>query len=71
MPPNQLHLYKPTGEGIGLGEPLPGSGARVLEKNSWAAAVVDELKQEPNDTCVDKHRISGFWDPLLTAFCAI
>jgi nicotinamidase-related amidase len=65
MAPNQLHLYKPTGEGIGLGDPLPGSGARVLEKDSWAAAVVDELKQEPGDIKVDKYRISGFWDTPL------
>src|SRR6478735_1443836 len=47
MPPNQHHLYKPAGQGIGLGEPLPGHGARVLEKDSWAAAVVDELAPEP------------------------
>ena len=65
MPPNQLHLYKPSGVGIGLGEPLPGSGAHVLEKDSWAAAVVDDLKQEPDDICVDKYRISGFWDTPL------
>lgn len=65
MPPNQLHLYKPTGTGIGLGEPLPGSGAHVLEKDSWAAAVVDELEQKPEDIRVDKHRISGFWDTPL------
>lgn len=65
MPPNQLHLYKPSGEGIGLGEPLPGSGAHVLEKDSWAAAVVDDLKQEPDDIRVDKYRISGFWDTPL------
>ncbi|MDE1179111.1 cysteine hydrolase [Paraburkholderia sp.] len=65
MPPNQLHLYKPTGTGIGLGEPLPEHGAHVLEKDSWAAAVVDELAPEPNDICVDKYRISGFWDTPL------
>ncbi|PAY05239.1 isochorismatase [Bradyrhizobium sp. UFLA03-84] len=65
MAPNQLHLYKPKGTGIGLGEPLPGSGARVLQKDSWAAAVVDELKQEPEDIHVDKYRISGFWDTPL------
>jgi nicotinamidase-related amidase len=65
MAPNQLHLYKPSGEGIGLGDPLPRSGARVLEKDSWAAAVVDELKQEPGDVKVDKYRISGFWDTPL------
>ena len=65
MPPNQIHLFKPTGSGIGLGEALPGSGAPVLEKDSWAAAVVDELAIEPGDIRVDKHRISGFWDTPL------
>ena len=34
-------------------------------KDSWAAAVVDELDQEPHDIKVDKHRISGFWDTPL------
>ena len=38
-----------TGPGIGLGDPLPGSGAPVLQKDSWAAAVVDELEQKPED----------------------
>jgi nicotinamidase-related amidase len=65
MPPNQHHLYKPQGTGIGLGEPLPGHGARVLQKDSWAAAVVDELSVAPGDIRIDKHRISGFWDTPL------
>ena len=65
MPPNQIHLYKPAGTGIGLGDPLPGSGAPVLQKDSWAAAVVDELELKPEDIRVDKHRISGFWDTPL------
>jgi nicotinamidase-related amidase len=65
MPPNQIHLYKPTGQGVGLGDPLPGSGAHVLEKDSWAAAIVDELQPAPEDIKVDKHRISGFWDTPL------
>ncbi len=65
MPPNQIHLYKQTGTGVGLGDPLPGNGARVLQKDSWAAAVVDELAPLPGDIRVDKHRISGFWDTPL------
>jgi nicotinamidase-related amidase len=65
MPPNQIHTFKRTGTGIGLGDPLPGNGAAVLQKDSWAAAVVDELEQEPDDIKVDKHRISGFWDTPL------
>ncbi len=46
MPPNQIHLYKPSGEGIGLGERLP-NGALVLQKDIWAAAVVDEWVLSP------------------------
>ncbi|THD44715.1 MAG: cysteine hydrolase [Bradyrhizobium sp.] len=65
MPPNQIHLYKTSGVGVGLGDPLPANGARVLEKDSWAAAVVDELAPLPSDIKVDKHRISGFWDTPL------
>lgn len=65
MPPNQIHLYKSSGTGIGLGDPLPGSGAPVLQKDSWAAAVVDELAPDPMDIKVDKYRISGFWDTPL------
>jgi len=65
MPPNQIHLYKPAGTGVGLGDPLPGNGAPVLQKDSWAAAVVDELAPEPADIMVDKYRISGFWDTPL------
>lgn len=65
MPPNQIHLYKPQGQGVGLGDPLPSNGAPVLEKDSWAAAVVDELAPLPEDIKVDKYRISGFWDTPL------
>jgi nicotinamidase-related amidase len=69
MTPGDLRLCTPTGEGLGFGDPLPGSGARVLEKDSWSSAVVDELEQEPEDIKIDKFRLSGFWgtqlDPIL------
>ncbi|MCO5975583.1 cysteine hydrolase [Ideonella oryzae] len=65
MPPNQIHLYKPHGHGTGLGDPLPHGRGNVLEKGSWAAAIVDELPVEPQDIQVDKYRISGFWDTPL------
>jgi len=65
LSPALLHVYNPTGQGTGLGDPLPGSGARVLERGSWAAAIVDELQPAPDDIRVDKHRMSGFWDTPL------
>ena len=59
------HVYNPTGQGVGLTDPLPKNGAPVLTKDSWAAAVVDELEQLPTDIKVDKYRMSGFWDTPL------
>ncbi|WP_420840363.1 cysteine hydrolase family protein [Argonema galeatum] len=59
------HVYNPTGSSVGLGDPLPVSGAKVLMAGSWAAAVVDELEQKPEDIRVDKYRMSGFWDTPL------
>ncbi len=64
MPPNQIHLYKPKGVGIGLGDPLPGSGAPVLEKDLGLLRG-RRIPQEPHDFKVDKYRISGFWDTPL------
>lgn len=65
IPPNVVHIYKPHGSGVGLGDPLPSNGARVLERDSWAAAIVDELQVEPVDVHVAKHRFSGFQDTAL------
>ncbi|MBD2103506.1 cysteine hydrolase family protein [Leptolyngbya sp. FACHB-261] len=59
------HVYKPTGEGVGLGDPLPSNNSPVLTVGSWAAAVVDELAPDPSDIRVDKYRMSGFWDTPL------
>lgn len=59
------HVYNPTGEGVGLGDLLPKRDAPVLTVGSWAAAVVDELEQKPDDIRVDKYRMSGFWDTPL------
>jgi nicotinamidase-related amidase len=59
------HVYNSTGDGVGLGDSLPANGAPVLIKDSWAAAVVDELEQKPEDIRVDKYRMSGFWDTPL------
>src|ERR1700722_5896276 len=65
LSPALLHVYNPTGTGIGLGDPLPKNGARVLELGSWAAAIVDELTVAPSDVHVAKYRMSGFQDTML------
>lgn len=65
LSPSLFHVYKPTGEGLGLGDPLPTKGAPVLERGSWAAAVVNELAPLPGDIRIDKYRMSGFWDTPL------
>lgn len=59
------HVYNPTGDGVGLGDPLPKNNTPVLTQGSWAAAVVEELEQKPEDIKVDKYRMSGFWDTPL------
>jgi nicotinamidase-related amidase len=65
LSPALLHVYNGSGRGTGLGDPLPGSGAKVLERGSWSAAVVDELAPEPGDIEVAKYRMSGFQDTEL------
>ena len=65
LSPALLHVYKPSGRGVGLGDALPGSGAKVLERGSWSAAVVDELAPDPSDIQVAKYRMSGFQDTEL------
>jgi len=40
----------------------------VLIAGSWAAAVVEELEQMPQDIRVDKYRMSGFWDTPLDSY---
>ena len=63
--PGLRHVYNPTGDGVGLGDPLPANDAPVLTKGSWAASVVEELAILPEDIQVDKYRMSGFWDTPL------
>jgi nicotinamidase-related amidase len=65
LSPALLHVYNPTGRGVGLGDKLPATGAAVLQKDSWSAAIVDELAPLPGDIKVDKCRMSGFWDTPL------
>ncbi|KAB8312344.1 cysteine hydrolase family protein [Erwinia endophytica] len=65
LSPALLHVYNADGESVGLGDPLPVSGAPVLEAGSWAADVVEELKPAASDIRVNKYRMSGFQDTEL------
>ncbi|QDJ11580.1 Isochorismatase family protein (plasmid) [Roseomonas mucosa] len=65
LSPALMHVYKGSGDAAGLGDPLPATGAPVLQAGSWSAQVVDELVSEPGDIRVDKHRMSGMWDTPL------
>ena len=65
LSPALLHVYKPSGAGVGLGDTLPRSGAKVLERGSWSAAIVDELAPDSTDVHVAKYRMSGFQDTEL------
>jgi len=62
--PSLLHVYKPAGTGVGLSDPLP-NGARVLERGSPSAAIVDGLDVADGDIHIAKMRMSGFWDTEL------
>jgi nicotinamidase-related amidase len=64
LSPSLLHVYKPSGEGVGLSDALP-SGARVLERGSQSAAIVDGLDVAAGDIHIAKMRMSGFWDTEL------
>lgn len=64
LPPNVLHVYDPEATGVGIGSSRP-TGHPVLQRDSWGAALVDELQPNAEDVLVHKHRMSGFWDTEL------
>lgn len=63
--PAVRHVYKAEATGTGLGDVLPGTSSRVLEKGSWGASLVEGLIVADGDIWVDKYRMSGFWDTPL------
>lgn len=77
--PDRLNLsagtrftFDPNATGQGLGDAMPPDptgrrpdGARILQKDSWGADIVDGLQVGEADILVDKHRLSGFWDTPL------
>ena len=43
-------------------EPSPSGRGRILVRDEWGAAIIDQLPVDPADLLVHKHRLSGFWD---------
>lgn len=64
LPAGVVHVYDNDGSGGGIGERAGHSDA-VLTRGSWGAALVDELTVEADDICIDKYRMSGFFDTEL------
>jgi ureidoacrylate peracid hydrolase len=46
-------------------EPSPSGRGRILVRDEWGAATIDELMVDSTDLLVHKHRLSGFWDNEL------
>ncbi|MEV1133369.1 cysteine hydrolase family protein [Rhodococcus coprophilus] len=64
LPAGVVHVYDGDGSGGGIGD-TAGRSTAVLTRGSWGAAVVDELTPDERDLCVDKYRMSGFFDTEL------
>jgi ureidoacrylate peracid hydrolase len=60
--PSLRHAHNPTGQMVGLAEPVPGTRSEVIARGSWGAEVVDELNPGTADIQITKHRFSAFWD---------
>ena len=70
LSPSALHVYNGDGRSVGLGDALLTAPPeqlqnRVLQADSWGAAVVDELVMAHTDISIDKFRMSGFHDTCL------
>lgn len=51
--------------GPSYGDLAPSGRGRILVRDDWGAATIDELTVDPVDLLVHKHRLSGFWDNEL------
>ena len=61
-----LTLAKGRAEGTPTyGDHSPSGRGRILVRDDWGAAIIDDLTVDASDIVVHKHRISGFWDNEL------
>jgi nicotinamidase-related amidase len=65
LSPTIHYKGKRTAAGVGYAERSPIDRGLSVVTGEWGAKVIDELKVEPADLSVNKHRLSGFWDNEL------
>ena len=65
LPPGVLYRGKREADAVGYGETSRAGRGPALVQGTWGAALVDELRADPRDRIVHKHRLSGFWDSEL------
>jgi nicotinamidase-related amidase len=67
LPPSLQYAFKQTADNPGIGEQLPNDMGLSLVKDSWSAALLDDLvgSHEPEDWWIDKYRVSGFYGTVL------
>jgi nicotinamidase-related amidase len=67
LPPSLQYAFKQTPDNPGIGEQLPNEMGLSLVKDSWSAALPDELAGscDPKDWWIDKYRVSGFYGTVL------
>lgn len=51
--------------GMTYGDPSPSGHGRILVRDEWGAATIEELTVDASDLLVHKHRLSSFWDNEL------
>ena len=65
-PPDSANALRHRYAGVGQSFAAPnGSEGRLLVKDTWNTAIVDELRPEPSDIVVSKQRFSGFYNTEL------
>ena len=65
LSPALLHVYKPSGTGVGLGDALPGLGRKGAGARQLVGGDRGRIDADPSDIQVAKYRMSGFQDTEL------
>ncbi|MCA1823487.1 MAG: cysteine hydrolase family protein [Mycobacteriales bacterium] len=60
----ERHLRFGVGESVDAPDGTP---SRILIRDTWNTEIIDELRPEPGDSVVYKHRFSGFFETDLDA----